>query len=812
MEDESSRHPLGTDTPFSQASTTTHLEGPTAHLSYVLAERNKRVRNLWADTPEATTARTWLMGSCALSEITIKYHHIGLASYQPRESGHTSTKALCVPVPDKSGPEFAPCLAAGQPGAKRRGQYVMLAIPGIASNAESAQWKRGPTLTMYVTPATGNNLVVCSSVLDAICLAQTFRQSYAGRYTVIASTDPKAYPSDWYSPAYWAPWERVYLALSGNGLDAPVAFDARRDVRLSQLANIAQRPLLWARLPQASDGACYPDWAAYFRGGGSPQTTLEIFEQAQVVTKRLSVVQNLSVIEPPRLDEFVEGEFGDVTHDVAYNYVGGYYYYPFSVLQFSIGPNLQKQITRQIRFLRNDGRILGWSRVPSISGASDVIAADDGTLLSRVPEVSESATWSLDQILAYAQAARTRAYSGRRLADILRDMQKLFEQCIWLPYHEQLFLLLFTVPVTYVQELFSAVPYILVQGPKSSGKSELAHLLSWVSSNSTIIGSGSHAFTAAQVDQARGLIVLDDRETLAAEDLDTDLLGLLKVGYKRATGVRGIIGQNRKIIRQHVYGVKAITCVSGVEEIVGARMLRIRTAPYSKARASSPIRRFQAADQEIANRLRQEMHGWAFRNVDLIRAEYEKLASSSRWDEITAPLRTFATLSGDDELQSKLNDAINAQGRQETTALSVEDLLNSLMEDLIRRGMTRELSITHVKNELASRLTDPGVQASVLLNATPVQESWIARTLVAQAWFKPGATVRRTRVRKKVLLRVWELNPIKVAEILKNQTEPPGNQDALSFCQNCDSCEYNPVCEIKSHFKPGDKQKSRPVS
>ena len=637
-------------------------------------------------------------------------------------------------------------------------------------------------------------------------------QGGEGRYTVIASTDPQEYPPEWYSPGFWAPWERVYLALSETRQAAKVAFDARRDVRLSQLANLAQRPLLWARLPEKSGGEYYPDWPAYFKGGGSPQTAIELFNQAQVVTKMLSVVQNLSTVEPPRLDEFVEGEFGDITHDVAYNYVGGYYYYPFSVLQFSIGVNLQKQITRQIRFLRNDGRILGWSHIPSISGASDVIAADDGTLLSRTPEVSGSATWSMDQILAYAQAARTGVFRGRGLADILRDIKKLFEQCIWLPHREQLFLLLFTVPVTYVQELFSAVPYILVQGPKSSGKSELAHLFSWVSSNSTIIGAGSHAFTAAQVDQARGLIVLDDRETLRAEDLDTDLLGLLKVGYKRATGVRGIIGPNRKIIRQHVYGVKMITCVSGVEEIIGARMLRIRTAPYSMARAVSLIRRFQAADQEVANNLRQEMHGWAFRNVDLIRAEYDKMTSSSRWDEITAPLRTFAALCGDDELQSKLNDAINAQGRQETSDLSVEDVLNRLMDDLISRGMTRELSITHVKNELASRLTDPGVEASVHLNTTPVQESWIARTLVAQGWFKPGATVRRARVRKKVLLRIWELNPVKVTEILVKLAEPPKNQEALSFCQNCDTCEYNSVCEIKFHFKAKGTQQNQPTS
>jgi hypothetical protein len=438
--------------------------------------------------------------------------------------------------------------------------------------------------------------------------------------------------------------------------------------------------------------------------------------------------------------------------------------------------------------------------VPSSNGASEVIAADDGTLLSRPPEVSKSATWSLEHILAYARAKRTGLPKGRRLAEILRDMHRLLQECIWLPHREQFYLLLFTIPVTYAQELFLAVPYILIQGPKSSGKSELAHLLSWLSSNSTIIGSGSHAFTAAQIDQARGLIVLDDRETLAANDLDTDLLELLKIGYKRATGIRGIIGQNRKIIRQHVYGVKAITCVSGVEEIVGTRMLHIRTSPYCKARIKTLVRRFQAADQETAQRLRQELHGWVFHNVNSIRAEYERLAQSgSRWDEITSPLHTFSALSADPELQSGLNDAINAQARQEAAEVSVEDVLNRAMEDLMRRGFTRELSITHITNELASRLTDDGT-ATESTDPALVREAWITRTLKAQGWLKPGATVRRSRVRKKVLQRIWELDPARVSRIAQPLTESPAGLDPLSFCKDCGGCEYKPVCAIKKYF------------
>jgi hypothetical protein len=781
-----------------------------ANVNYVLAERNKRARALWAETPVAMVARKYLNDFCRLSEETMRYYNIGLVDGRSKVEGQPTQHAICVPVPDGRGPEFAPCLAAEAPAAKRRGQYVFLGLPGTKTEAEEPQWKRGPTLTMYVTPEKGGDLVLCSSVLEAICLAQMLSRCCKDRFTIIVSTHRDEHPPEWHSSKFWARWQRVYFAQSSDRPDCQVAFAAKQDLRCAQLAGVAERPVLRVRLPESAKVTPTQDWMAYFRSGGTAETALQLFNNAQLFAPAVSITQNLDCLEPPRMDEFIEGEYGDVTHDLAYNYVGGYYYYPFSVLHFALGVNGQKQITRLTRLLRNDGRILGWSRVPSSKGTSDVVAADDGTLLSRPPEVSDSATWSLDHILAYARSTRTGGAGGRQLAEILRDIRALFEQCIWLPYREQLYLLLFTVPVTFVQELFSAVPYLLIQGPKGSGKSELAHLLSWVSSNSTIIGSGSHAFTAAQIDQARGLLVLDDRETLSADALDTDLLEILKVGYKRATGIRGIIGQNRKIIRQHVYGVKAITCVSGVEEIVGTRMLRIRTAPYSKARALIPIRRFQAADQESAHRLRQEMHSWTFRNVSLIRAEYDKLAQSgSRWDEITAPLRALAALCEDAELQSKLGDALNSQGQQEAGDLSVEAALNRVMEDLVRRGMTRELSITHVRNELASRLSNSANRRGPHLGAEPPPESWITRTLKAHGWLKAAATVRRTRVRKKVLQRIWELDSTKVATVLESLTEAPQNLEALSFCQDCAGCEYKTFCEIKGYLEPGATSKTR---
>lgn len=778
------------------------VEPPAAHLDYVHAERDKRVRALWSENLVANQARMYLTELCGLSEETIKHHQIGLVSCRSEAAMSVIQQALCIPVPDKRGPQFAPCLAAENPTAKRRGQYVLLTFPGATLNAAAEQWTRGPILTMYITPQpeAEKDLLVCFRLVDAICFAQALELSCPGRFTVVTSTHGRKYPPEWSSPDFWVRWERVYLAID-ESLEPRFTLPPAEIGYVDELVNVARRPLLSLPLPQSPDGVAM-EWPTFLRTVAIPEGLRETLANAQAIKRGPVPIGGLSGSEPPRLGEFAEGEFGDVTHEVAYNYVGGYYYYPFAVLQFTLGAKNQKQITRLTRLLRNDGRILGWSRVPSVRGTSDVIAADDGTLLSRPPEVSDSATWSLPNILAYAKSTKTGRPACRPLSAIIRDIQKLIEECIWLPRREEIYLLLFTIPVTYVQELFDAVPYILIHGPKGSGKSELAHLLSWLCSNSTIIGSGSHAFTAAQIDQARGLIVLDDRETLGVDELDADLLELLKVGYKRATGTRGIIGQNRKIIRQHVYGVKAITCISGVEDIVGTRMLRIRTAAYYSGCSSRPIRRFQAIDQESANSLRQEMHCWAFQHLNTISAEYHRShQAGSRWNEITAPLRTFSTLCEDPELQARLNDALSAQELQEIAEVPVEEVLNRSVEALIRRGLVTELSITQIRNELALKSGEYATQRSGCSVAPVLPESWITRTLKAQGWLRSNARVKRTRARKKVLQRIWEFDPVKVAAVLQKLPYPPEKLNALSFCQECGGCEYKHVCEIKKHFE-----------
>jgi hypothetical protein len=204
-------------------------DGLAAHLNYVLAERDKRARALWAETPAGKEALRHLVETCKLREATIRKYHMGLITFRAQGAGQPIMNALCVPVSDKRGSEFAPCLAAERPAAKRRGQYVLLAISGLTANAKGTQqWKRGPVLTMYTTPEMGNDLVVSASTLDAIILAQELAQRCPNRFTIIASTHLNERPTEWDAPEFWARWQRVYLAHGNDRQGQEVGFVDRQ--------------------------------------------------------------------------------------------------------------------------------------------------------------------------------------------------------------------------------------------------------------------------------------------------------------------------------------------------------------------------------------------------------------------------------------------------------------------------------------------------------------------------------------------------------------------------------------------------------
>jgi hypothetical protein len=428
-----------------------------------------------------------------------------------------------------------------------------------------------------------------------------------------------------------------------------------------------------------------------------------------------------------------------------------------------------------------------------------VLRLTDGTLIDREPRPNRYGTWSWPSIKAYL-GGQTKV---RSLGEILQDVTAHLKASIWLPNEEDYALLTLIVPVTYAQAVFDSVPLIFVNGPAGSGKSELGRAMAGVCCNAYVCGQSSAASIARFIDESRGFVVLDDMEMIGGRGGQfSELVQALKLSYNKATAVK--LWTDVKTMRtQHLdfYGVKMINNTRGAGEILGSRMLRIRTG-----RIPEDVRvRFgdlPTTGSVRLSRLRDEIHSWTFDSVRRIEERYRTLypRTPDRSDEITAPLKVMASLAGDQELSSLLEIALTRQNRQALQTDDPRQLVAEALKNLIAQGYDM-VSPTHVTLEVR-RLLSQGRYSSD--NEIPVwlKPEWVGRMLHALGVLDEGSEPRRRirlfgmnlrffRVRESYLAGVKEGFAGRGANITTGTRRP------TDFCGDCGSCPYSTFdCEI----------------
>lgn len=88
--------------------------------------------------------------------------------------------------------------------------------------------------------------------------------------------------------------------------------------------------------------------------------------------------------------------------------------------------------------------------------------------------------------------------------------------------------------MSYCYNGFDAIPMLLLNGEKGSGKSTLAEGLADLSFNGHMLGGGSEKAFVRFVDQGRGLLVLDDLETVGRRGNDDSGYGDINATPKPA--------------------------------------------------------------------------------------------------------------------------------------------------------------------------------------------------------------------------------------------------------------------------------------
>ena len=687
--------------------------------------------------------------------------------YLGLEDTARATAALAYPV---IGPDGIPV---------RRHLYYE--VPGLTRDAPGKGWGKGrPTSYWAIPPFEGpsprRRLFVCEGAKDGWALWHRLHlQPWAQDLAVVTSTHGSALPEAWKDPLFWAPWEEVYLGQDSD----PAGEEMARKV-----ARLAGRPVRRVRVPEGMG----KDWTDYFLAGGTPEGFRLLLEGAEVWEPEASG-DRIQLPDPV---------------DVNRAFVGGHLYVPVRILE-----NRGEEGARyRTVVVRSDGAVLGWGYLPAPPGTPPedrVLALDDGTIIRRPPRAPVSASWSAEAINRFLEARK----AGRSAMTVdPRALPRLIERHlrqVVLPGEDGYLLAALGVMTSYVQAVFEAVPLFLVVGPPGSGKTEFARLMAELGANGTVVTGQTSAATAARIiDETGGLVAFDDLEEVRQRSGSAEASQLeqfLKVSYKKETALKAWTDtKGMRVLTLNFFGVKVITNTQGTGEILGSRMLVIRTARLRElAKGGRP----EGLPPEVLRELRDNLYVWAMENAAALHALYrERFAGKGeRLEEIAAPLRTIANHLGDEELVARLEEALRRQEGRLEEVPSDTDVLETALKEVIRQGYRTHVALVHVVFEARRLVGDDWGRERTVDIPRWRDPRWVGQIARNYGWAAPEKAVRPRLWDRQ--FRIMRLEPDFVERVVREfleagvPLEPP--KQPLAFCLNtpCTECAYLHFCDLK---------------
>lgn len=715
-----------------------------------------------------------------LTLTTIRKFHLGIKEpYRRKTDGRVIRNALCYPL----------ISVAGEPV----GRYSCYSIPNVTENAFDDNWGWGRPATYHSGPLLGSKtLLVSNSCLELWVIDQHLRgTSLEGEVGIICPSHGFEAPDEWKDTEFWSGWSKVYFVHGGSDASERVA---------AQLLRLCGREIFHLRVPEGLGRS----WAEFFQFGGTSEQFLKLLGDAPVLSGPVPGLKG-APDEP--------GEFAADPVNINGAYVNGQLYYPFTVERREVeciqirGRGVERLVTSYTtKVVRSDGSVLDIIRLPAPRGTPrerQVLALTDGTRIEKEPKPSYYATWQVESIRSYIVDMQNKHRATHRPLDrLLQEVIAHLRHCVWLPHEDDYTVLALYVVLSYVYQVFEAIPLLLISGEKGTGKSELGDAISRVSCNAAVIGQGSAASVIRLMNEARGLIVLDDLESvgrLLEDNAFGDINQMLKLGYKKRTGRKAITDKNGKTTIFDFYGPKVINNTRGVDPVLGSRMLRFRTRRLPDTTIESV--RLTGSDPDELTRLRDELHIWAMANAARVYEHYARITDykADRQKEITAPLLALAELLNSDAIRDSLGRTLERQFTRVKKFESPVELLKEAVSRCASQGMTKRLSAAQITLELRL-LADENPDLS-FNQETPVwqRSEWVGHQLRILQLRDPVRKVGRVRL-YGIITRIYDLNSEYVLKLtddsLAGDSSPPVRGSALSFCEQtlCSECPYDNIC------------------
>ena len=132
---------------------------------------------------------------------------------------------------------------------------------------------------------------------------------------------------------------------------------------------------------------------------------------------------------------------------------------------------------------------------------------------------------------------------------------------------------------SYFYEGFASYPYLLLHGEKGSGKSTLAQYIASVAFNAEFMVSPTLAVLARKIEESKGLVVIDEAESLSKRDQGRSPIGqVLNSGYQKGAS-RSICNPDdgNKTVQFDLYCPKVICNIYGLNDVLKSRCIALST-------------------------------------------------------------------------------------------------------------------------------------------------------------------------------------------------------------------------------------------
>ena len=731
---------------------------------------------------------------------TVRKFQLGLSGSYTNKDGITRDQFLTYPLLDCDG--------------KFKKKYGYIGIPNvsIASDNEMLSFMAGGTVAYYnkFLSFEVSILLILEGHKDLWALDQFLRGTpYETQILLMTSCNGvNSIPPELYDENFICKFRKVFC-LYDNDKASNNAAERLKDV-------IVSKPLY--RVKVSND--LVPEGNTNSRGKPKPDgaditdfilngATISDFEDLMRSAVDMSTHHQIPASQTLKLEDMNIGSNVYKPFNPNISFHGGHLYYPINVHITGIDDETGERYEMlSVKVLRSDRKILHMlpSKLPkNAEKGSAVLRLSDHSVVSEAPRPNPYASWDFD----YARKWLNNEYEIPEALSLFERTVAHLKGCVHLPEKHDYTLLALVVMATYVQNIFEAIPYILLNGVKGSGKSELGEALNKVGANANAMTGVSAATLSREMDRTAGLLIIDDLEGVGnktrQEGAFSELCQYLKVGYKRSSAIRKVTDPvTLKPIELNMFGIKVIGNTGGVlDDTLLNRMFVIKTKRLPEGASWEKV--YLPSDEVF--KLRQDLHAWSFENVGEIYSIYQSkyARTTNREDEIAAPLHVIAEHIRSPMVTSSLASAIKVQDVRRMAADGPENYLEEACKQLVRQGYQESL-VTHIQYEMKTLIDPLEGRDSKYEIVDWDRLAWITNTL------SDLDIITETRGRKNLngqKLRSLVFKDDFVKSVREDNSGLAAiKDDPRDFClkQTCMQCPYVDICDMTKRHSLNEKE------